>query len=473
MQTTVLVTLVCYKLLLLGVGLWAQKRTTNTTDFFLGGRQLGPVVASISYSASSASAWTLLGMSGLAYSIGLSAIWLTIGAILGAAFAWFWVAPRLMRYSRQHQQLTLTDFVSDSGNKRDRIRIRRFATAIILFAFMFYISSQFQGAGNTFATTFEINPTESILLGSAIILTYTLLGGFWAVSVTDTIQGMLMILAATLLPIAAWQAAGGWENIATTLNTDALNYLLSPTGTQLGLAAAGVIVGGLAVGLGTAGQPHLASRFMALRDDNAWRQARWIAVGWFAVVFVGMCALGLAGRVLLPAIDNPETLFFVLTQSLFPSFLGAVLLAAVLSAIMSTADSMLLVSAACVAHDLGIEKRFPSKELMVSRIAMAAISLAAVALALYLPASIFNRALFAWIALGSAFGPVLIVKLAGVQVTASGILRAMVSSFVLALILYWLPSAPGDIAERLVPFSIGIIILWCHRVKPEGTTSIA
>ncbi|MBU2980014.1 sodium/proline symporter [Alteromonas sp. C1M14] len=466
METTILITLVCYKLLLLGVGLWAQKRTSNTTDFFLGGRQLGPIVASISYSASSASAWTLLGMSGLAYTIGLSAIWLCFGAILGAIFAWFWIAPRLMKHCQAKQQLTLTDFLADNAAPQEHLKIRRFATAITLFAFMFYISSQFQGAGNTFASTFSLNATESILLGSAIILTYTLLGGFWAVSVTDTLQGILMILAATLLPLAAWQAAGGWENIAANLATDEYQHLLSLTGKHTGLAAAGVVVGGLAVGLGTAGQPHLASRFMALRNERALLQARWIAVAWFAIVFLGMCALGLAGRVLMPELANPETLFFALTTELFPSVLGAILFAAVLSAIMSTADSMLLVSAACVAHDLGVEKRFPGKELQVSRGAMVFISVAAVILALYLPASIFNRALFAWIALGSAFGPILVIKLAGMSVSAQGVFRAMVCSFFLALALYWLPSAPGDIAERVIPFIVGFVILLLHRKHP-------
>ncbi|GGF60115.1 sodium/proline symporter [Alteromonas lipolytica] len=465
MTTTILYTLIVYKLLLLAVGFWAQRRTSDTADYFLGGRQLGPVVASISYGASSASAWTLLGMSGMAYSYGLVAFWMAGGAVAGAIFAWFWIAPRLLQRSHAGGQLTLTEFITENTTSTQAQRIKVLASGMILFCFVLYISSQFQGAGNTFASTFDMDASESIILGGTIILIYTLLGGFWAVSVTDTLQGILMLIAAVLLPLSAWHAADGWQGISAALHAAGEPALLSYSGTAAGLTAVGVVVGGLAVGLGTFGQPHLVSRFMALRDTKALNQARWMATAWFALVFFGMCFLGIAGRALLPSLDNPETLFFEITTSLFPSVFGAVMVAAVLSAIMSTADSMLLVAAACVAHDLGVEKFVKGRELLISRLAMLTVSVAAIALAIALPASIFSRVLFAWTAIGAAFGPLLIAKLLGWRLTGSGIFAGMLSGFVAAIVFNALPNAPGDIAERTIPFLLAGLVLWFSRSK--------
>lgn len=465
-SSIVLFTLIAYKLLLIGVGFWAKKRTQNREDFFLGGRQLGPVVAAISYSASSASAWTLLGMSGLAYSIGLPALWLAAGAILGSVVAWLWIAPRLMQRSHAQQQLTLTDFITDQAAPKESLQLKRLASGIILFSFVFYISSQFQGAGNTFASTFDISMASSIIIGGVIIVLYTLLGGFWAVSITDTLQGFLILGAAILLPTAAWIEVGGWQGIRAFMEAEQLNDLLLITGGKTGLAAAGFIVGSLAVSVGTYGQPHLLNRFMALRDRRALKQAQVIAIVWFSLVFIGMCVLGLAGRVLLPELANPETVFFALTTELFSPWFAAVLLAAVLSAIMSTADSMLLVASASVSYDLALEKRYPGHELLISRITMAAISALAIVIAIYLPASIFERVLFAWIAVGCAFGPLVFVRLAGVEVSARGVYRAIWSGFLLAVLLYWLPGTPGSIVERCAPFIAGLAVLWLHRQTP-------
>lgn len=176
-----------------------------------------------------------------------------------------------------------------------------------------------------------------------------------------------------------------------------------------------------------------------------------------------MCFLGLAGRALLPALDNPETLFFDLTTELFPSLFGAVMVAAVLSAIMSTADSMLLVAAACVADDLGFEKFVKGRELLISRVAMFGVFVAAIALAIALPASIFSRVLFAWTAIGAAFEPLLIAKLLQWRMAGSGIFAAMLIGFIAAIIFDALPNAPGDIAERVIPFVLALLVLRLSR----------
>ncbi|MEH6580296.1 MAG: sodium/proline symporter [Halioglobus sp.] len=458
-QEVVLITLVSYKLLLIFIGFWAQRRVKSEQDFFLAGRQLGPWVAAISYSASAASAWTLLGMSGLAYSIGLPALWVALGAVLGCGFSWWIVAPRVMAIGAERELLSATEFIALGTLGKQRQRIVTLVSAIILFCFVIYVASQFQGAGNTFAATFGLGSAESIMLGGAIIMVYTLLGGFWAVSVTDTLQGLLMILCAILLPTAAIMSVGGptafWQALIETTDPE----YLSLTGNNVGLMAAGMIAGSLLIGVSSIGQPHLVARFMALRDHNALRQGQVIATTWYAVVFFGMCLVGLAGRLLLKELDNPEQVFFAVNAALFPSVVGAILLAAVLSAIMSTADSMLLVAGTTVAHDLGINEHHPMRALTLSRLTIAVISMIAIGVAIYLPATIFQRVLFAWVAIGSALGPVILCRALGAKLNPGRILPAIAAGFLAAVTCYLLPNTPGDIAERSLPFLLGLTIL--------------
>ena len=455
-----LLTLVAYKVLLLLIGFWSQRRTKDTNDFFLGGRDLGPVVAAISYGASTASAWTLLGMSGAAFVLGLSAIWIVIGAIVGCVVAWLWIAPRLMAHSRQRGQITLTDFLADTAPDRNTAGTRQIqwlASVVILLSFIFYIAAQFQGAATTFSDTFALPATGSLLLGAAIIAAYTLMGGFTAASITDTLQGGLMLFAALLLPLAALVQLGGFEGVSLARLADAGE--LSLTAGNTGLAALGFLAGSLAIGVGTFGQPHLLNRFMALRDTRALKSAQRLSIAWFSLVFLGTFSLGILGRLLLPELADPETLFFRLADLLLHPVVAALLLAAVLSAIMSTADSMLLVVASTISHDLGLGRKFPGRELLVSRLAMLLVTALAILIALFLPATIFERVLFAWIAIGSAFGPTVFARLAGIELSPTAVRSSIGIGFTLAVALYLLPNTPGDWAERLLPFAVAAAIL--------------
>ncbi len=461
----VLTTLVGYKVLLVTIGLWAQRRTRDNADFFLGGRSLGPVVAAISYAASSSSAWTLLGVSGSAFALGLGTIWLLPGILTCHIIAWFWIAPRLRERSLQQDHLTRTDLLAEGSSNRLRAAIVSTASIIILFCFLFYVASQFQGAGNTFTSNFDISASQAIVVGGMIVLIYTLLGGFWAVSVTDTLQGLLMLAASVLLPIMALISVGGFEALLDGLQQQATTTQLSLTGGNFGLLGLGFVAGMMLVGLGTFGQPHLLNRFMALRDERALRQARIISIGWFAAVLVGMVILGLCGRILLPTAGNGEALFFELTNSLLPTVVAAVMTAAVLSAIMSTADSQLLVAASCVAHDLGLSRRWPQHTLAISRAVMALICALSIAVAILLPESIFSRVLFAWNGLGAAFGPVVFATLAGWRVAPAAKLASMLIGFGLTGLLYWLPNTPGDVAERVVPFVLATVVVLIGRQR--------
>jgi Na+/proline symporter len=330
---------------------------------------------------------------------------------------------------------------------------------IVIFSFTFYVAAQFQGAGNSFASTFDLSMTHSILIGATIIMVYTMLGGFWAVSVTDTVQGLLMAATALLLPIAALSAVGGFSGFLEGLQAVSTPEQLSWTGGNAGLVAIGVIAGSLGIGFGTYGQPHLLVRFMALRDDKAMRQARMITIAWYALVFLAMLFLGLIGHVLHGSIENNENIFFVLTESLLSPLIGAIVLAAVLSAIMSTADSQLLVAASAISHDLGVGKGSPKRNLLISRLTIAGLVVLAVLVALFLPEKIFSRVLFAWSALGAAFGPVLFSRLAHWNVRPAGVLASIIAGFSFSVIFYLMPNTPGDVLERLAPFGISLAII--------------
>ena len=453
-STVLLIVLFLYTLLLVGIGLWTKGKNKDQKDFFLGGRNLGPLVASFSYSASAASAWTLLGLSGLTYVIGISAVWIVLGSFVGTLIAWFWIAPRLMVFSRENDILTLTDFITFNTKGRARLLNLLLSSAIVLFCFSVYVAAQFQGAGNAFSSSFDIPMTQSIFVGGGIVMIYTFLGGFWAVSVTDTVQGFLMAITALLLPIFAIVEIGGVGSFIEALKLTSSKEQLSFSYGNSGLAALGVIIGSFSVGIGTFGQPHLLVRFMALKDTNSLILGSVYTIIWYLIVFVGMFFVGLAGNILFPVIDNNELIFFSVSDYVFSPIISGIIIAAVLSAIMSTADSQLLVTASVISYDLGLGKKFPGYELFISRLAIVFIVLIAIIIAIIIPSTIFDRVVFAWVALGCAFGPTVFVRLANIKCSAISILISIFSGFSLAVLFS---------VDRLLPFIVSLILLLVFR----------
>jgi Na+/proline symporter len=278
--------------------------------------------------------------------------------------------------------------------------------------------------------------------------------------VTDAIQGVLMVAASVVLPVFALIEIGGIGAFISALSELNKPELLSLTGANMGLAAIGFIFGSLAIGFGPIGQPHLLVRFMALRDEKAMKQARILTLFWFIIVFIGMFMVGLTANVLIPNPEfNAEAILFQLTDMVFSPVIGAIILAAVLSAIMSTADSQLLVGASSISYDLKVGKRYKGKEVLVSRLAVAFLVVMSVLVSLYIPATIFDRALFAWNALGAAFGPTVVLKLAGMNFTGKGTYLAILAGFVSAVVISLFPDTPGDVLERSIPFILGFGIL--------------
>jgi sodium/proline symporter len=456
----VLITLVLYKLVLVGLGVLSQRRVRDGVDFFLGGRNLGPTVAAVSASASSSSAWTLLGVSGAAYAWGLSAVWLFPACVGGFLLNWYVLARGLRDGSRASGAVTVTEVIAGPPGRPLARTITWVASGIVLFSLAFYVAAQFQAAGKAFHETFGWGITESVLLGSGVVVVYTLLGGFWAVSLTDTLQGLLMAATAVLLPVAALVAVGGPAGLAEGMRAVPAEHFLNLTGRSAEVAGVGFVLGLLGIGLGYPGQPHVVNRFMALREgEGTLRVARRIAMGWAVVVYSGMLVLGWCGRVLYPALADKEVLFVRATNELFPPVVAGIMLAAVLSAIMSTADSQLLVAGSAVTHDLKLGGTTPRAMLLRSRIVVVLLSLGAVEVALVGNQEIFSRVLFAWSAMGSAFGPLLLVIVLRGPVEPRRALAAMVLGFVLSVGAYSFPVTKGGFWERIVPFGVALAVL--------------
>ena len=454
----ILITLIFYKVILIIIGVWANRRTNNTSDYFLGGGKLGPWVAALSASASSSSAWTLLGVSGAAYLWGLPAIWLFPATLSGFVINWFYIAPRLSSHGRNINALTLPDVLATNQNGESIRLIRWIASGIILFCFIFYIASQFDAAGQSFQSTFGIKKNISILIGASIILVYTLLGGFWAVSVTDTLQGVMMAISAIILPIVAIIHVG-LNDILSNLSNQSL--FLSPAGFG-GIISLGFILGTMGIGIGYPGQPHVVNRFLAIKPGQSIKDGRMIAIVWALIIYPGMILLGWAGRLLVDIPKN-EQILIEMSNQLLPPVIAGIILASVLSAIMSTADSQLLVAASSISHDLKSKNdQFSLKD---TRIIVAVICVLAVAMAIFVDKTIYSRVLFAFSAMGSAFGPLLIGRLNG-NVDSKYAIIAMLVGFFGTLIFYYSDLKPeGNPFERIFPFVTSCLIVYIGMKK--------
>lgn len=475
--------------MLIGIGFWASRRVHNQADFLLGGRNLGPWVAGLSYAASTSSAWVLLGFSGFMFVHGVSALWMLPGIWGGYVVMWVWFGPRIRAESSRNRWVTPTDFLCANLDSDAKTRIAALAALLIAFCFIFYIAAQLDAAATAFITNFEMTAATSLILGAGIVLFYCLLGGFWAASVTDTLQGVVMLLAAIIVPALAVVEAGGPGQILT--NVSQMDSAFGNfSGGHTGFVQLGFVFGLAGIGLGTLGQPHLLARLMAVRGDRELKAGFAIAMTWAVVVYTGMAALALAAHSLALTPGSGEQIFYLLAEQLLPPVLAGIVIAAILSAVMSTVDSLLLAAAAAVSHDLGLAQRFAIGELWVSRIVMTAIVIAAVILALLLPDSIFNRVLFAWNALGAAFGPLIIARVLGREPPAAARFWSIVTGFGLTVLFYSygavspattgagpghllsvLANLPGDPFERVIPFipPLLIVFLWPVTADREIT----
>lgn len=424
-------TFIAYLILMLAIGVIAYRRTSNSSDYFLGGRSLGPWPAALSAGASDMSGWLLLGLPGYAYASGFEAFWLAGALLIGTWANWLICAKRLRTYSITTDALTLPEFFARRFQDSSKL-IQTISAFFILLFFLFYTSSGLVAGGKLFETVFGLDYTAAVIIGTVCVMSYTLFGGFLAVSWTDLVQGLLMAAALLLVPIAAMN--GGVTQLSadlTSINPELLTLWNDAKGQPLSLIAILSLVGW---GLGYFGQPHILARFKATRTNRDLQAARRIAVIWSAVSMAGAMLVGFVGLVYVTqnssvTLDDGEKIFMLLVNAMFHPVIAGILLAAILAAIMSTADSQLLVSSSALAEDFYKQWLNPQatseQVVLVGRLAVLILSVIALMLALSPDSSVLGLVSYAWAGFGAAFGPAVILSLYWRQMNRYGALAGV------------------------------------------------
>ncbi|KJY84514.1 proline:sodium symporter PutP [Vibrio galatheae] len=469
-------TFIAYLILMLVIGIVAYQRTKSSSDYFLGGRSLGPWPAALSAGASDMSGWLLLGLPGYAYAAGIEAFWLAGGLLVGTWLNWLINAKRLRTYSITTDALTLPEFLSRRFNDNSKL-IQVISAFFILLFFLFYTSSGLVAGGKLFETVFGLDYTIAVIIGTVCVVSYTLFGGFLAVSWTDLVQGLLMAAALMIVPIAAMN--GGIDQLGHDLeaiNPELLTLWNNSKGESLSAIA---IISLVAWGLGYFGQPHILARFKASRSNKDLTTARRIAVIWTALSMAGAMLVGLVGLVYVTntgiSVDDGEKIFMLLVNALFHPVVAGILLAAILAAVMSTADSQLLVSSSALAEDFykQVFKQDATSEeiVMVGRVAVIGISIVALVLAMTPDSSVLGLVSYAWAGFGAAFGPALILSLYWERMNRNGALAGILVGGI--TIVVWKQLSGGwfdvyEIVPGIIFSTIAIVAFSLMTGEPEN-----
>lgn len=446
MSIYALISLSGYFVLMMGIGVYAYRNSTSdVSEYMLGGRRLHPAVGALSAGASDMSGWMLMGLPGAIYVAGFSAAWIAVGLLMGAYLNYLFVAPRLRVYTEMaDDSITIPEFFEKRFNDQSHA-LRVISSIVIVVFFTLYTSSGVVAGGKLFETSFGLSYELGLFLTAGVVVAYTLFGGFLAVSLTDFVQGCIMFVALVLVPIVTITELGGVAATSAQIRAVDPQMLSWFSGvTFIGL------ISSLSWGLGYFGQPHIIVRFMAIRTLPDIATARHIGMSWMLVTVLGAVATGIAGVAYVTStsttLDDPETIFILLSQALFHPLVGGFLLAAILAAIMSTISSQLLVSSSSLTEDFYktfIHRSASQKELvLIGRLSVFAVSVVAVLLAFDRSASILSLVSNAWAGFGAAFGPIILLSLFWKRLTRSGALAGMITGAV--TVLFWI-YAPLDI----------------------------
>lgn len=479
----VLGTIVIYLLIVLFIGIYYMKKNTSTDDFYLGGRTLGPFVTAMSAEASDMSGWLLMGLPGVAYLSGLpEAAWTAIGLAAGTYVNWLIVAKRIRRYSQKIGSITVPDFFSLRYKDENNILNFIAATVIIIF-FIPYTASGFAACGKLFSSLFGIDYMAAMIVSAVVIVGYTTLGGFLAASTTDFIQSIVMTIAIIVVLGYGINAAGGMDIVLANAK-ELPGYLNMSQGYDISTGQAGSygflsIVSTLAWGLGYFGMPHILLRFMAIKDANKLKLSRrvasvWVVISLFVAIAIGLVGLSVSKAGVIPTFTSSgesETVIVkiaeaISTHGFFPAIVAGIILAGILAATMSTADSQLLAASSSVSQNIltdvfGI-KMSAKVQMIVARCTVLIISLIGILLARDPNSSVFNIVSFAWAGFGAAFGPVVLFALFWKRSNKWGALAAMVSGGAMVFIWKYLVRPIGNawnIYELLPAFLVACIAM--------------
>ncbi len=461
---------VLYFIAMLAIGVWFFIKTKDNgeKEYFLGGRAMGPWVTAMSAQASDMSAWLLMGLPGSILAFGLGQAWIGIGLAIGTILNWIFIAKRLRKFSEAAgDSITLPQYLSNRfATSNPALKI--ICAIVFLISFTLYVASAFSAGTKVFVTLFpQLSPDLAMIIFAVIILIYTFLGGFKAVCWTDFFQGLLMLAALMLVPIVVV--------FTKELNFDALANVYTYEGTRyvftanLFSASWQEIVSGLAWGLGYFGMPHILVRFMSIEKPSMIKKSSAVAIVWVIISLAAAIIIAYFGRMLigeeLLTTGAQEMVFVILARRIFPGFIAGLLLAAIIAASMSTADSQLLVASSSFTSDIYkpiIRKQASDNEVMwVGRILVVIISV----VAFFIASSkgqgvqaIMNMVNNAWGLFGAAFGPVVILSLFWKRLTYKGAVAGILAGALVDLLWLWKLTATTGVYEILPGFVIGFIV---------------
>lgn len=480
-QICILISILVYLCLMIYVGVRYSKNNAQADDFYLGGRKLGPLVTAMSAEASDMSSYLLMGLPGLAYISGIADVgWTAIGLAIGTYVNWLLVSKRIRRYSSKIGSFTIPEFFAKRYGD-DKHLLTCIAAVIIVIFFVPYTASGFAACGKLFSTLFGMNYMAAMLLSAAVIVLYCTLGGFLAVSTTDLIQGITMTIALIIVVGYGAVVTGGFDAVAA--NAQALPGYLSMVQTYVADTASSkpytplTIVSTLAWGLGYFGMPHILLRFMAIEDENKLKLSRRIATVWVVIsmavaILIGIVGYSMSQTGVIPMLEgnNSETIIIQIasvlsTHGVIPALIAGVILAGILAATMSTADSQLLAAASSISQnlvqDFGKKKLESKTSLLIARATVIVISLIAVFIARDPDSSIFKIVSFAWAGFGAAFGPVILLALFWKRSNKQGALAGMIAGGVMVFVWkYGIATLGGAFAiyELLPAFVIALVV---------------
>lgn len=474
MDYLLLFSVVIYMAAMLFIGWFAYKKTSNLTDYMLGGRGLGPAVTALSAGASDMSSWLLMGLPGAMYLTGISSTWIVFGLTIGAWANWLFVAPRLRTYTEvANDSITIPGFLENRFDDKSKM-LRLVSGIVILVFFTFYVSSGMVSGGVLFNTTFGLDYRTGLFVVTGIVVAYTLFGGFLAVSWTDFVQGIIMVIALILVPIVALMEIGGLDTAVSEVRSIDPNMLNIFQGQSL----VGII-SLFAWGLGYFGQPHIIVRFMAITSRKDVKTARRIGMSWMIFSTIGAMFTGFLGIAYYSmngmTLEDPETVFIALGDILFHPIITGFILSAILAAVMSTISSQLLVTSSSLTEDLYktfFRRDASDKELVfLGRLSVLIISVIGLALAWEKNDTILDLVSYAWAGFGAAFGPAILLSLYWKRMTKWGALAGMVVGAVTVIVWSKVPA----LAEwyELIPgfaFSLIAVIVVSLMTKTEGIT---
>ncbi|WP_347841056.1 sodium/proline symporter [uncultured Draconibacterium sp.] len=466
-----IIVFVAYLVVLIGIVVYSAQRSKTNNDFVLGGKKISGFSLALSERATGESAWLLLGLTGYAYAEGMAAIWVALGCVSGILFLWIFLAEPLQRLTEKTGALTVPGLFSAkfSGTQRS---FGILSSLIIIFFFVLYIAAQFSGAGKIFNDTFHIDPFWGMVIGSALVTLYTMLGGFITVVATDAFQAVLMVVTCVVLPIIALGIAAS-NNINVAEAIAQANYLVPQNISTVKQATGGLLIlNGLSWAFGYTGQPQLLTRMMAMRNKKETQQSRWLAIAWTLLAYTGAFMIGIIGYQLVQngllgtaaaaVATDAEKIMPLLVMTLLNPILAGILLSGAVSAMMSTASSQLMVVSSSMTEDFYLhvaKKKIEEKRmLLLNKLLTLAVGLVGFLLAITMEDTVYGLVSYAWSGIGASFGPAIVLLIFWKRLSRAGVFASLITGTLSAVTWKTWLLEPTGISERLASYFLAFLM---------------